>query len=83
MVSIRLINGGPGDGEVVKVVSFEQQMKLREKEYGGGFFWLYLHSCNRDGSKQHVYIEDHPHGKPDFTPPNKLEMSYNQEVTFF
>ncbi|NDF13651.1 MAG: hypothetical protein EB060_12665 [Proteobacteria bacterium] len=80
MVVVNLVGGGPGDGQEFEVHSIEQERKLQEKKYGEVFFWVYLHSCNPDGSDPHIYIEGHPHDEPDFAPPRKLELWYTQQV---
>ncbi len=87
MVIVKLVGGGPGDGQEFEVHSIEQERKLQEKKYGDGFFWVYLHSCNPDGSNPHIYIEGHPHqiegeprNYPTFAPPGELELWYTQQV---
>jgi len=80
MVRIELIGGGPGDGQEFDVPSLEQQTKLQEKRYGDGFFWVYLYSCNPDGSNPHIYVEGNPHDEPDFVPPKVLELWYTQQI---
>jgi hypothetical protein len=80
MTTIHLVGGGPGDGEEWDVPSLEQQPKLQEKKYGDGFFWVFLHSCNPDGTDAQIYIEGHPHDEPDFMPPNRLELWYTNQI---
>ncbi len=80
MVRIKLMGGGPGDGEKFTVKSIEKETKLQEKKYGDGYFWVYLHSCEFDGSNAHIYVEDHPHDEPDFMPPKSLELSYTNQI---
>ena len=81
MVVVKLVGGGPGDGQEFEVYSIERERKLQEKKYGSGFFWAYLYSCNSDGSNPHIYVEGHPHYEPDFAPPQELELWYTQQVS--
>ena len=78
MVSIKLVGGGPGDGELIDVPSLDQQTKLQEKKYGDGFFWAYLYECDPE---PHIYIEGHPHDEPDFMPPSVLELWYTKQIS--